>query len=314
MATLKRFTASILKMVRDSSALARWILLLALVLSVLVWLALRAVLEPVESRPEYKIGLLAGLAVLFFILGLAGVRWSLPRAARGSVSPPAQESLPGTVRAAALFPTLSFFAAASLPPVLAIVLPGWIVAKFPLANMSFDRLGAWLGASLPAGQPWFPFWQGLVLSIWALSAFRKKEHEQVSPARISQGILGLVVGFALWLVSIFLFSLLSRSLVLALPAFSFIGQAGAVLAGLVLAPIGEEYAFRHVLRRGGPSPLLVSALFATLQFRPLLWIPAFLLGLGLDALVRRTGRLAPAIAAHALFNLLMLALNATWIL
>lgn len=50
------------------------------------------------------------------------------------------------------------------------------------------------------------------------------------------------------------------------------------------------------------ASLVTAALFATVQARPLLWLPAFLLGLGLAGLVLRTGRLAPAMLAHALFN------------
>jgi membrane protease YdiL (CAAX protease family) len=55
--------------------------------------------------------------------------------------------------------------------------------------------------------------------------------------------------------------------------------------------------------------VISATIFASVQIRPLLWLPAFFLGIGLSALAEHTGRLRECILAHALFNLLALALN-----
>jgi uncharacterized protein len=98
----------------------------------------------------------------------------------------------------------------------------------------------------------------------------------------------------------------------------------AGLAAVVVAPVAEELAFRGVLlralmRRLGfwPAALVSSALFAVLHAGgvshvaaiPLLVVVILLFGLLQCVLVRRTGRLGPAIAVHGLMNLLVLALG-----
>lgn len=102
----------------------------------------------------------------------------------------------------------------------------------------------------------------------------------------------------------------------------------AVLAVLVAPPV-EELLFRGVLlrwltRRGGfwPAALLSSALFGLFHVYQapsvggavLLGLALSVFGLGLAVLVRHTGRLAPAIAVHALSNLLAVVLSATGVL
>jgi uncharacterized protein len=102
--------------------------------------------------------------------------------------------------------------------------------------------------------------------------------------------------------------------------------AGLVLtavASVLVAPVVEELGFRGVVLRGlmrrsgfWPAALVSSALFgalhalgaARLSAVPLLVAATALFGLLQCVLVRRTGRLGPAIGVHATMNALVLAL------
>ena len=92
----------------------------------------------------------------------------------------------------------------------------------------------------------------------------------------------------------------------------------AVLA-VVVAPVVEEVLFRGVVLRGlmlrlgfWPSAITSSALFGVFHAQGsaaeavLLAVATGVFGVGLCVLVRRTGRLAPAIGVHALRNALAL--------
>jgi hypothetical protein len=92
----------------------------------------------------------------------------------------------------------------------------------------------------------------------------------------------------------------------------------AVLA-VVVAPVVEELLFRGVVLRGlmlrlgfWPAAVTSSALFGVLHAQGsaadavLLAVATGVFGVGLCVLVRRTGRLAPAIGVHALRNALAL--------
>jgi membrane protease YdiL (CAAX protease family) len=98
----------------------------------------------------------------------------------------------------------------------------------------------------------------------------------------------------------------------------------AGVAAVLLAPVAEELAFRGLLLRAlmrrlrfWPAALVSSALFAVLHAGgvshvaaiPLLVVVIFLFAVLQCLLVRRTGRLGPAIAVHALMNLLVLSLG-----
>jgi membrane protease YdiL (CAAX protease family) len=95
----------------------------------------------------------------------------------------------------------------------------------------------------------------------------------------------------------------------------------AGVAAVLLAPVAEELAFRGVLLRAlmrrlpfWPAALISSALFAVLHAGgvshvaaiPLLVVVILLFGVLQCVLVRRTGRLGPAIGVHGLMNLLVL--------
>ena len=96
-----------------------------------------------------------------------------------------------------------------------------------------------------------------------------------------------------------------------------------LLGAVVVAPVMEEVAFRGVLLRGlmrrmsfWPSALASSALFAALHLGavssiavvPTVLLTVLTFGLLQCLLVRRTGRLGPAMAVHGTLNLVVTAL------
>lgn len=88
---------------------------------------------------------------------------------------------------------------------------------------------------------------------------------------------------------------------------------GAVVAMVLLwavaAPLVEELLFRGLLQGGlarwvpAPAALIITAaVFALVHFQPVQFPGLFLAGLLFGALAWHTGRLGPAIVAHAAFN------------
>jgi len=81
----------------------------------------------------------------------------------------------------------------------------------------------------------------------------------------------------------------------------------AVMA-VALAPFAEEYLFRGLLFRaldrewGGWHAVVGSAAFFAIYHPPLSWLPVGLLGMANAFLFKKTGRLAPAVALHMVYN------------
>lgn len=85
----------------------------------------------------------------------------------------------------------------------------------------------------------------------------------------------------------------------------------AVMA-IGFAPFAEEYLFRGLLFRaldrewGGWRALVGSAAFFAIYHPPLAWVPVGLLGLTNALLFKKTGRLAPAVMLHMIYNAVVL--------
>lgn len=81
---------------------------------------------------------------------------------------------------------------------------------------------------------------------------------------------------------------------------------------VIFAPFAEEYLFRGLLYRaldrewGGWPAILGSAAFFAIYHQPLSWIPVSLLGVTNALLFKKTGRLAPAILLHMVYNAIVL--------
>ena len=80
-----------------------------------------------------------------------------------------------------------------------------------------------------------------------------------------------------------------------------------------IAPLAEEYLFRGLLyraldreRRGWRAVIGSAAVFA-IYHPPLSWLPVGLLGIANALVFRKTGRLAPAVLLHMVYNAVVLA-------
>ncbi len=256
------------------------------------------------ARPiESKIGAIAAAALLSLLLGLAGLRRALPALRKRTASP--------------RWSVLWWLTCAYLPAWLAFTLPEMLVLlRQRPASLGLLRMVGPPG--LTAGQPEAFLWQGLVL---ALGLLLLRPPRPSWPPRPQWGSLavGLLAGMALWLGCSFLLGLLLapfQGLFAPHPA----PLAPALLLLLaVLACLAAPWALESTFRLPGSPlqaafplrrPALSTALlYALLQARPLLFLPAFGFSLGLSLLAQRTQERAPVILAHAVFNLLMLVVH-----
>jgi membrane protease YdiL (CAAX protease family) len=82
-----------------------------------------------------------------------------------------------------------------------------------------------------------------------------------------------------------------------------------------MAPLAEEYFFRGLLYRaldrewGGWRALVGSAAFFAIYHPPLSWLPVFGVGLTSAWLFKRSGRLAPCVVLHMVYNAVVVGLG-----
>jgi membrane protease YdiL (CAAX protease family) len=85
-------------------------------------------------------------------------------------------------------------------------------------------------------------------------------------------------------------------------------RAAMLGAAVVFAPFAEEFLFRGLLYRtldrefGGWRAIAASAAFFAMYHPPLSWLPVGLLGVVNALLFKHTGRLAPAVVVHMVYN------------
>jgi len=122
-------------------------------------------------------------------------------------------------------------------------------------------------------------------------------------------LLILVSGAVQTLASRFGLSLPEQELVHLLASSSVVEKALIVLSAVLVAPVTEEFVFRHIFFSGaargigeGPAALLTAILFSALHANLLQGPSLFLMSLILQAAYRRTGRLTVPILIHSLFN------------
>jgi membrane protease YdiL (CAAX protease family) len=88
----------------------------------------------------------------------------------------------------------------------------------------------------------------------------------------------------------------------------------AVMA-VAFAPFAEEYLFRGLLFKaldrewGGWRAVIGSAAFFAIYHPPLSWLPVGLLGVANALLFKKTGRLAPAVVLHMIYNAVVVVLS-----
>ncbi len=282
------------------------ILLLALAFFGLVFLALRLSLAA-DQPVERKLGMLLALATFSLLISAAGMKWAL--AARSGS--PIEFGFPSQA-------LLALICAYGLPFLL-FTLP--------------DMLAAWTEYYRPvhplllpgAGFPWFILWSSLVL-LAILMINLPASLRKISPVRLplSTLVAGGLAGLGCFLTGAFLLQLIGSPDQLARPD---LGAPGALIwvviaaCALIINPLAAGWFWRVWMLERAPARLSPSAwlvvtavLFAAAQLRPLLLLPAFVLGLVCAWLAEQTRSLIPAMIAHAVFNLLMLLLTPTALL
>ncbi|MFN7037641.1 MAG: lysostaphin resistance A-like protein [Bellilinea sp.] len=227
------------------------------------------------------------------------------------------------------------------PILLALVLAYFLPAAvyFGLERLLALRFSG-LEQTLPAvslrspffpGQPWLFLWQALILAFLGIPAVQNHVPPEAPPSakRPPEWLSGLLGGTAVallaaylvsitrgWLESAFSLAEMTQPLEIA-PLIRWV----TLLIGILVAPWAEERFFRGELiqrwqpRMGTAAAVLASAaLFAALQLRPLLWLPAFLAGIGFAWLRQAYGGLKSAILAHTVVNALLFALGWQWMI
>ncbi len=168
-------------------------------------------------------------------------------------------------------------------------------------------------------------WQALMLT-WFMLRVKKLNPVQIFPLTAEETVLAGLAGIGLALSAIFVISIQSNLIPSIQPLDRGFPQSAMILrwifflAAVTLIPWAEEEFFRGILpdglspRLGQTGSVAVAAiLFALLQFRLTLFLPALILGLGLS-FIRMRSDLKTAIAAHAIFNLVMLGLFSGYML
>jgi membrane protease YdiL (CAAX protease family) len=89
-------------------------------------------------------------------------------------------------------------------------------------------------------------------------------------------------------------------------------RIGMFVIAVIFAPFAEEYLFRGLLFRaldrqwGGWQAMLGSAAFFAVYHQPFGWPPVALVGLANAFIFKKTGRLAPAVVLHMVYNAIVL--------
>jgi membrane protease YdiL (CAAX protease family) len=173
-------------------------------------------------------------------------------------------------------------------------------------SVSNREIWRWLPAGTTAEEPVTPWWRG----DWSKSG-----------PFISLLALGAAGGVVLGLFAVGYLAVLNH-----IPATAQIIRESQeqmakipglrisyALIAIGVAPFAEEYLFRGLLFRaldrewGGWRAVLGSAAFFAIYHPPLSWLPVALLGATNALLFKRTGRLAPAVALHMVYNAIVLA-------
>jgi membrane protease YdiL (CAAX protease family) len=285
-----------------------WFILFYLLWVVGVWVLAGLLIASSEIPGQWKLDLMVGLALISMSVGLAAILFPLRRRLRAWKG---------------LVPAL--LGGCFLLPTVALLVPHGLVDRYLLLQPELLSPDYWRNLFSPA-PPWLLIIQ--VSTLWVFLPICFDLRAWLAGFSI-RGLLrwvfpSILAGMGLWLIGTFLFSLSMAGFHIPQPVRPPLSIPLNLLlwgAALVIAPVTQELLFRKMLvqQLSQKMPLfwacLVSAaLFATLQMRPLLWLPAFVLGLGLSLLFQSTGKLRTVILAHAVINVLTIFLSWTAIL
>jgi len=266
----------------------------ALLAAVILYGVRRAFLDT-DLTAEEKMGLLSGVALGVLVTGVGVLRLAM-REGRLQFSP------------------VFIFLLAYAVPALIFLSPFLVkaIAAYPGILMPDAE-------ELARARAGLFIWQSCTLAGWQALRLLWPPGERRPPMRMVWGewFPGILFGVALWLVLVFSSSLLSAHLLPGSPLYSKANLPSFLVpVALLLSPFGVQATYRlQVEDAFHPSPrkhmavLGSAALFALLQFQPLLFIPAFLASLGFSWLAQNQRSLLPVVLAHTTVNLFMLLFN-----
>ncbi|WP_298006143.1 CPBP family intramembrane glutamic endopeptidase [Anaerolinea sp.] len=202
---------------------------------------------------------------------------------------------------------------------LVLVFPVWLVAlgmgvtRFPAAILDIRQV-----FSLPT--PWVWLIQGSLLFLLMLPTLLPLREQGIDVRKpFPSARIAILLGWMMALMTLFCYHLAIRVIGFEpalLPTPEGIQAWAAGILGVIILPISEQLFFRKYLygalvERFSPSRALwmTAVIFALVQGRPALFLPAFLFSALLQWLINATGDLRMAILAHAFTNLLALVVN-----
>lgn len=207
------------------------------------------------------------------------------------------------------------------------VITGVVIAFLGRQNLAMARAVAYAVCAVVVcvATAWFLSRRGVSLrDVWCWPAAQRPTSrisaDQNSGSHVALILLGAAGGLLLGLVAHGYTAALSH-----IPAAQEIVRAARqqvsdvphlkisyFITAVLFAPFAEEYLFRGLLFRGldrewgGWRALLGGAAFFAIYHAPLAWVPVALVGLTNEVLFKRTGRLAPAVVLHMVYNAVVL--------
>jgi membrane protease YdiL (CAAX protease family) len=212
-----------------------------------------------------------------------------------------------------LFSPYGFLLAALLLPIILLILPDFSLSNITGRSWHPDQLESWM---------WLYQFYYLGFALLFL-VYPRATSINVQIEHIFHILIGVFAGLGLWLVIIFMQTGLRSFLDIDIQSELMPPDQPnwlILLGAIIVGPWSIETLFRKLMiTQWEPkigfdrACLLSAAMYATFQLRPMIWLPAFLMGISLAVLARYRKSLLPSIIAHATFNIMVILLQQNWI-
>jgi hypothetical protein len=268
-------------------------LIVLVLLAAVFWIgSTRLAATTIDPVGDNYLNVLSGAAYLFLLAGISGLLTAYRQRKKRPARPYSWK----------LILLLAF-----IVPLLISWLPGLVVIAATWTTQQYLPPGFFL-----AGHPWLPIFQAIALIILLLADGEIRLEAPLPAVKTIPWAAAGLWGLGFWLILVFSAHLTASSISIS-EMFSRsaapLSTAMATLAGLLLLPLGGEIWFRGRLlsqwqSRYGPIPgsLLSAAVFSLACMRPVLWLPTFIVAIGLNYLTNRSHGLQAPILAHTVIN------------